>query len=902
VIKGPIEQHALFHRKFELTETPPRAELEVRALRDCSVALNTLPIKLPLWEYPNQERRVSIQGKLHRGANELVVEVINDMGPPALWLSLVGPGLSLGTDQDWLVSRDGATEVSAHAVEQPLPIRPGNPASLGISTFNGVVSAFRSLLLFAILSGTALYSIALARRRGLRLRPFGQEISIPTAGLLAVSLLWAVLFIHDTFTVPVFRSGFDAYWHLNYIKEIQDHHHLPFADEGWEMYQPPLYYLLGAGLLSLCRLSTSDLGAVVVLRAFGLATGLATLALIAASLRLLFPENPRRQLAGIIFAAFVPVDLYLSVHISNEMLLAALVTASIYMTLHILANPQPRAWHYSLLGLLLGAALLTKITALVAVVAVLLVLAARVYLQKPGSLWISMRNLGAALAVVLAVSGWHYTRVWARFGTPLVGNYDAASGYYFWMYPGLGSFGFLTRFGQSLVNPFFSGLNSILDGVYSTAFGDGLCGGSAWPFRPPWNYPLMAAGYWLAVLPSLAVVVGLVSAVIKLLRRPRSEWFLLLGVLGGLAAATLFQILRYPYYAHGKAFYELSGLLPVCALAAVGIDLMAGPYPGPRAFIMALLLSIWTCTAYASFWIQPQSADTLTWEGVELMRRVPPQPAKAEECFRKALEIDPHHVPARLNLSGFRFSAGQRDRARQLLQEVLHDDPDRIAALWSMSTWLQNEGKLDEAVDYLRRAVALAPDDNVAWSTLAGAYLLQNRLDEAIAAYRESLRINPMVSPQDHADLGLALARAGRVEESIACYRQALRVKSDEPPPRWQAHLAWILAVQARGKYGASSEPEDLVREACKETKNLDPGCLQALAAIEAVKGRYRNAADVARRASRLAAAQGRTDLLQQLQIELQAYEAEKPLKDSPPPQLAPYTPVSAPSVMKQGD
>jgi hypothetical protein len=35
--------------------------------------------------------------------------------------------------------------------------------------------------------------------------------------------------------------GFDAVAHEAYIQFIQQKHALPLADDGWEMYQPPLY-------------------------------------------------------------------------------------------------------------------------------------------------------------------------------------------------------------------------------------------------------------------------------------------------------------------------------------------------------------------------------------------------------------------------------------------------------------------------------------------------------------------------------------------------------------------------------------------------------------------------------------------------------------------------------------
>src|SRR5262249_54111593 len=149
----------------------------------------------------------------------------------------------------------------------------------------------------------------------------------------------------------------------------------------------------------------------------------------------------------------------------------------------------------------------------------------------------------------VAMSGWHYVRVWEHFGTPLAGNYDPISGFWWWQPPGYGTLAYFCRFGHALTEPFFSALYGVPDGLYSSLWGDGMCGGvGAWSYRPPWNYDLMAAGFLLALPVSAAIGVGLLTAVWHLVRRPRAEWFLLLGIVGGLAVGLVFQLLRYPYY------------------------------------------------------------------------------------------------------------------------------------------------------------------------------------------------------------------------------------------------------------------------------------------------------------------------------------------------------------------
>src|SRR5262249_38919342 len=134
----------------------------------------------------------------------------------------------------------------------------------------------------------------------------------------------------------------------------------------------------------------------------------------------------------------------------NEALLTLLGTAAVYLCLRILRADSWGVAPHAMLGLCLGAALLTKITAAVVAGATLLVLAGRLLVRRPSDPWSWLRSLGVTLLLIVLVSGSHYGRVWAHFGSPLVGNYEAASGSRWWQQPGYATLGYLLRFGRSL--------------------------------------------------------------------------------------------------------------------------------------------------------------------------------------------------------------------------------------------------------------------------------------------------------------------------------------------------------------------------------------------------------------------------------------------------------------------
>jgi dolichyl-phosphate-mannose--protein O-mannosyl transferase len=110
---------------------------------------------------------------------------------------------------------------------------------------------------------------------------------------------------------------------------------------------------------------------VLALRAVSALTGIVHLVLIFLCLRLVFPNQPRRQIVGLLVAGFLPANLCLSHHITNESLAALFVTAALYFSLRLLrAETSSMRLAVAVRGCL-GLALLTKFSALLALPVIL---------------------------------------------------------------------------------------------------------------------------------------------------------------------------------------------------------------------------------------------------------------------------------------------------------------------------------------------------------------------------------------------------------------------------------------------------------------------------------------------------------------------------------------------------
>src|SRR6185503_19323615 len=101
---------------------------------------------------------------------------------------------------------------------------------------------------------------------------------------------------------------------------------------------------------------------------------------------------------------------------------------------------------------------------------------------------------------------------------------DFGYGTAWWQQDGFRTTDFYARFGDAIETPFFSGTRSFAGGLHSTMWGDGLWSGAASAaFRAPWNYDLMAAGYALAIVPTVLLLIGLAATLRRFVREPTAS-------------------------------------------------------------------------------------------------------------------------------------------------------------------------------------------------------------------------------------------------------------------------------------------------------------------------------------------------------------------------------------------
>ena len=547
-----------------------------------------------------------------------------------------------------------------------------------------------------------------------------------------------------------------------------------------------------------------------------------------------------------------------------------------------------------------------------------------------------------AVAVCLAVCGWHYARVWANYGAPLLGNWGPEAGFNWWQDDGYRTSAYYFKFGEVLRRPWYASLQSFGDGIYSTLWGDGMLGGSSeLPTRPPWNYGLMAMGYWLALVPSAMVAAGGALMTLGFIRRPSAQGFMVLGLGFLVGLALVHMSLAIPCFGMAKAFYGLAATAPLCAAGAAGFEAITRRSKLVRV-LLSTLLGLWAINSCASFWVLPSSAQARIGRSRSLAieGRLP-----EELGLLKGLVADePQNLDARSLLIASLLANGEAEEAVRQAEALARGNPAHARAQLALSAVASLQGRMGAAVQHARRALELAPGDASAYEQLAVSLAGAGRYSETAEVARQGLGIAPFssalrlalgcallaagdtnsaaqfalvarlgpASAQLHLMVGGALAQAGRMEEAaaelrralggevsgselhtqlgtvlvdhgkfgeaIAQFYKALRANPDSPDAL--NSLAWIRAANPNSQFRDGAEAVGLAERACQLTAHRQPMPLTTLAAAYAEAGRFDEAVSAASQARALALGQGQTGLAERNQKLIELFTLQKPFRD----------------------
>lgn len=234
-------------------------------------------------------------------------------------------------------------------------------------------------------------------------------------GTLLLALVGVAMRVHNAFALPM-HWGFDANWNWEYIERLTRSWALPAPHEGWSMAHPPFFYYASA-LLARGMEGASVESITIAIRLASAATGLCAIVGAVWLVRRLDPEARARVLLAAGLLLFLPVHVYMSAMLGEEIVASSLLSlAFVGVAFDLVRRPPLRSalgrsagW-----GLLAGLSLLTKLSGVLGIAAV------------GGALLIDglrRRALPRALAVAAlfgmvagVVGGWPYVRNLVEFG------------------------------------------------------------------------------------------------------------------------------------------------------------------------------------------------------------------------------------------------------------------------------------------------------------------------------------------------------------------------------------------------------------------------------------------------------------------------------------------------------
>lgn len=382
---------------------------------------------------------------------------------------------------------------------------------------------------------------------------------------LVVATLGVTLRLHNAFDYPA-GKGFDAAANWEYVALLLESWSLPAPDSLWAASHPPLYYWLAAttgravgggeeaALVPWIRLAGAVLGM--------LSIGLATLLVQRLS------DDPRRTFLAGALLWLLPVHLYSSAMLNEEIVAAAFVTAALFALIVSREGDAPPAWGPVLaVGGLAGLAFLTKVSG-----ALVIATAALTYAIDG---WRQGRvTAGLARAVTVGVvgglvGGWFFLHnLWA-YGYLYPYKLDVHA-IMATMPPGARSLGdYLTLPLATFVQPVVIApdlVRSVWGGTYATLWFD-----AHYHFLPRPRPGLLGWGTALTALglvPTAAFAIAAARAVRRSIGEPRGHDLPLLLYTGITLAGYVAFTWRNPWFPTVKASYLLGLALPFAVYAS----------------------------------------------------------------------------------------------------------------------------------------------------------------------------------------------------------------------------------------------------------------------------------------------------------------------------------------------
>ncbi|MCH2173646.1 tetratricopeptide repeat protein [Myxococcota bacterium] len=592
--------------------------------------------------------------------------------------------------------------------------------------------------------------------------------------------------------------GDDAWGHVSYMLFLDTFGGVPWADQGWSYFHPPLHYVLGWGLASLGSGETLIRGTAL----WGGLASLVTAALGARLVRIASPGFPGLSLLGFAAIAFLPVHLYVSAMPGNKLTEVMLSSAAVVMFVGSGGGLRRSLGRDVATGVLLGLALLAAFSGLLALLAILASLIGSHWMGResgpaargPGSSPVARAALICGVAGVLCAP--FYLRNLAEFGTPFRKSSD---------FPPVHAIESQQPPGQRNLTDYMSFplatftrpeprsrplLHSVWASAYLTTWSDAhrQSDVAASPAERQRELRWRSRMLLLGLVPTLVALLGAGACARDVWRGKRLETTVpVLWLAAANLSAYAVHAAYTPTWAATKAAYLLGASVSYAVFLVRGVEQLAGAR-GSRvlagAAVAATLVAGGVAAAVNSEgWLLPRRADS---------------PAAAAVFYQ----------------------FGEYERARRIYGRLVTGAPYPVPWLENLAAVELAEGRFATAERFYRRAEALAQEgDPLRQSRLAVAMALagdpeaaRERLDRALAVERQ---------PELLANRAVLRAASGDWEGARLDLDEALESEPEMVP-------AWLARAEVARRMGQGDRAREArasaARHACQSPRRFPYG------------------------------------------------------------------------------
>ncbi|MCD4657879.1 MAG: tetratricopeptide repeat protein, partial [Planctomycetes bacterium] len=164
----------------------------------------------------------------------------------------------------------------------------------------------------------------------------------------------------------------------------------------------------------------------------------------------------------------------------------------------------------------------------------------------------------------------------------------------------------------------------------------------------------------------------------------------------------------------------------------------------------------------------------LTYEKLE-------KPDKAENCYLKALEIQPENARLLINFGMFLYEKGNSSRAYIFLLRATEADDDRAYPLVALGYYYQLEKQPEKALAMYEKAVRIEPDYALTYYRLGFFHEEKSEIEKAKNFYRQAVKFDPedSIAAERYA---WVLVKLGLVANAISAFEKVIELEDDYLP------------------------------------------------------------------------------------------------------------------------